>query len=322
MSPTLTERRHTFRSLPSKTRRAGTATESYADPNEALSRESSHGARSPSTVWRVQGVQQKIDHARLHAETLSKSVSEWMVRSPPSATPEYLPDRRGYRLILQPFVEAPPLEQWALLVGDCVHNLRSALDNLAFALALRRHDPPADPKGIYFPVFDDAKEFSARAGRTLGQLPEDAVQLLTAFQPFNRAAEQVKRDALLLLHHLDTHDKHRLPQIVLLAVNQRDHVAHLEFASEAEATAAMPPEGSVNGAAIQPGDSLMEIRVKRPIARLGGNVTVEAVPAIYTLVALEGVIPTLEALGRHVSEILTRCRALPSVTSVRPEAPR
>lgn len=284
---------------------------SARDPRELYRKRKSS---SIPRVDRFRGVQLKIDRARLHADALIDSVSEWTRRSQPSAKAEYLPDRLGYKLILQSFVEAPPLEQWALMTGDCVHNLRSALDNLAFALALLKRDPPARPADIYFPVFDDAERFKVKADRTLNQLPDEAVQLLTAFQPFHRGAH-VKRDALLLLHHLDIHDKHRLPQVVLFAINQGNHVVQMEFASEADAEAAVPPEATVHGGSIEPGSSLIEIRVKRPIARLTGNVNVEAVPAIQTLVALEGVIPVLQTLGQHTNEILARCRALSSATS-------
>lgn len=263
---------------------------------------------------RFRGVQLKIDRAMFHANTLIDSISEWARRARPLAKPEYLPDRLGYKLILQPFAEAPPLEQWALMAGDCVHDLRSALDNLAFALALLKCDPPLRPAEIYFPVFDDAEAFNAKAGRTLKQLPEDAANLLSACQPFHRGAD-VKRDALLLLHHLDNHDKHRLPQVVLLSVNQHNHVAEMTFSSDAEAAAAAPPEVTAHDGAIEPGNVLIEVRVKRPIARLSGNVNIEPVPAIQTLVALEGVIPVLQALVQHAKEILSHCRTLPSVAA-------
>jgi|SRR5580700_633676 hypothetical protein len=266
------------------------------------------------TVDRFRGVELKVERAKLHAEALTNSIAEWTRRSPLSAKPEYLADRLGFRLVLQSFVESPPLESWGLLAGDCVHNLRSALDNLAYALAMLKRDPPADPSGIYFPVFEDAGAFAARARRTLEQLPEDAARLLEAFQPFHRGVEHMQRDALLLLHHLDRHDKHRLPQVVLLAVNQGAHIAQIEFGSDAVAAAAMPPEATMRGGPMEPGATLIEVRVKRPIARLGGNVTVEAVPAIQTLVTVEGLIPVMEALGQYTTEILARCRILQSVT--------
>src|SRR4051794_32749877 len=51
-------------------------------------------------------------------------------------------------------IEEPPLDRWSLVAGDCVHNLRSALDNLIYAIAIyqSRQNPPPDDKSLQFPI--------------------------------------------------------------------------------------------------------------------------------------------------------------------------
>lgn len=259
------------------------------------------------------GVELKLARGRLHAETLARSVTEWIQRCPLAARAEYTLDRLGYRLILEPFAEAPLCEHWALLIGDCVHNLRSALDNLCFSLARAHRDPPADPSGIYFPVFDDPQRFQRDAVRTLRQLPPRAAALVERWQPFHRGDRAlINRDALFLLKELSNQDKHRLPQVVLMSIGQRDHNVGLQFHSDVDATAFVdgPPRVEINGGPISPGMSLIEVVGNRPIREMLGRVTVEAVPAIKTVVALEGAIPTTAALVDHAWQIFDSFRAL------------
>ena len=132
------------------------------------------------------GVELKIARARMHAQAFGASVAEWQ-SNPLSAHGEISEDRRTYKLVLDDFAVVPPVELWGMLIGDCVHNLRSALDNLCFSAARLRCDPPADPRGIQFPIFDTRQAYKSNAARTLKQLPDSAVALLEHFQPFKKS---------------------------------------------------------------------------------------------------------------------------------------
>jgi hypothetical protein len=110
------------------------------------------------------GVELKIARARLHAQSLIDSLQEWH-KNPLSAHGDISDDRRTYKLVLDEFAVVPPIELWAMMIGDCVHNLRSALDNLCYSAARLKSDPPDDPLGIQFP-------------EALG------TQVLTAFEAF------------------------------------------------------------------------------------------------------------------------------------------
>jgi hypothetical protein len=259
------------------------------------------------------GVELKIARARQHGQALRDSIEEWLGKKPLTATSEFIEGRMGYRLVVDQFSSPPLLEHWALLVGDCVHNLRSALDNLVYGLARLKVDPPNDPRAIQFPIFTSREAFekSNAVKSTLAQLPDRAAEIVTAWQPFHRKSpDHISADALNLLHHLSNQDKHRLPQVVLLSVNQRDHEVRLKFDSDEDARAFIggPPKVELRASPIDAGTALIQVIGCRRIADMAGKVTFEAVPAIQTLVALEGVMPVIDALGSHVTEIFQMFR--------------
>jgi hypothetical protein len=256
------------------------------------------------------GVELKIARARLHAQSLIDSLRDWH-KNPLTAHGEISDDRRTYKLVLDEFAVVPPIELWAMVIGDCVHNLRSALDNLCFSAARLKCDPPPDPIGIQFPICDMEAVYRDRAPRTLLQLPDEAAKLLEHFQPFQSGEpEAIKRHSLLVLQHLSNQDKHRIPQVALLRVAQHDHQQTLQFESEAEATAwvSEPPEIVIEGGPVWGGSALMTVKSNRPAGKIHGRLSLEAVPAIDTVIGLEPAVATLEALGMQVMTVFEAFR--------------
>jgi hypothetical protein len=256
------------------------------------------------------GVELRLARARMHAQGLGASVTEWQGH-PLSAHGEISEDRRQYKLVLDDFAVVPPVELWGMLIGDCVHNLRSALDNLCFGAARLKCDPPADPRGIQFPIFATREAYNGNAGRTLHQLPDEAVRLLDHFQPFQKGvADEIQKHALLMLQHLSNQDKHRIPQVALLRVQQSDHRQELTFESsiEAEEWIAAAPHFVIEGGPVWAGSTLISVTCSRPAGRIQGTVRVEAFPAIDTPIGLQGACPTIDALASQVVTIFEAFR--------------
>jgi hypothetical protein len=127
----------------------------------------------------------------------------------------------------------PPTDLLAA-IGDAVHNLRSALDAMAYGLAVLHTGPLTDEQetATYFPIFEDAVRFDAHMDRhvTKGQpqtrrglYGERGVNGLRCVQPFALSdealalgvqvdrppSEQLATDAAYRLNALWNIDKHR-----------------------------------------------------------------------------------------------------------------
>jgi hypothetical protein len=94
------------------------------------------------------GCRAKLGRARSHFEALASRVGNFFARQRYIVSVERHDDGKQYiaRLVKPP--EIPAIE-WALLIGDCIHNARSAPDYLVWELA--GADP--DDRTTMFPIF-------------------------------------------------------------------------------------------------------------------------------------------------------------------------
>lgn len=133
----------------------------------------------------------------------------------------------------------PPFHRW-VLVGEIVHDLRSALDHLTWALTVAHSGPPPRPldgwwRGVEFPIFTDAALFHkqdtrGRPGHGSGLADLRGVDpvLLPVFeslQPFQRGA-RAERHPLAMLHALSIRDKHQTLPLVAIAGRAGTITAH------------------------------------------------------------------------------------------------
>src|SRR3990170_302115 len=131
---------------------------------------------------------------------------------------------RMYPLRLRKGVEVPL--DWGVLIGEIIHNLRSALDGLVYQLAKPRE---AQPKGTEFPIFLVGRPRGCRRGRgkkgkgcsaggdhfhcrgrdRISLLRREHRADIERLQPYKRWNGQ-GQDPLWLLHEINNADKHRL----------------------------------------------------------------------------------------------------------------
>ena len=91
--------------------------------------------------------------------------------------------------------------------GDVIHNLRGALDHLAYQMTMA-HRPRTTEKelrGIYFPICKDKGAYEKAAKGYKKFFGAEAIQLLDALKPYKNGNE-----ALYRLHDLNNISKHRL----------------------------------------------------------------------------------------------------------------
>lgn len=226
----------------------------------------------------------KLARAESQIWALCTAVSNWIERNPISADCNLREGRLGFQLIQKEFPEPPQLEQWGLALGECVHNLRSALDNLAYALARLECDPPQKPNQVAFPIYQDRAKFESKGSLNIRQLPSEAAQLIEQMQPFQRVSPPdpctSDRDPLVLLQWLSNADKHRVPSVVLIAPTQWTHNVAAQFKSDEDATANVPPDVSIWAGPLSPGVVLMEWRTNCPIDSVSGKYEGKAIVSI------------------------------------------
>ena len=160
-----------------------------------------------------EGIAWKIRRAETHFSELVAGAKVFLAADPepyPIVT-EDDPESRD-RIYRMEIVRHPPAAEWGVLAGDVIHNLRSALDHLAYALCLAHSPSGTPPSGTEFPIFADEDLFdqTARGGglykiRGMSGEVQKAVRQL---QPFQHGAA-AKSQSLWLLHEMSNIDKHR-----------------------------------------------------------------------------------------------------------------
>lgn len=173
----------------------------------------------PSTSWNA-----KLARAREHVESLRGQVRDYRASEPYELKPESteVPERLAYRLSIW----RPQPTSISTTVGDIVHNLRTALENLAFGLALSSQGTltPKQEAASTFPIKRTPTLFNEFiTGRGNGLYSGRARDALRAVQPFAQLDDAHKIGVALdkqpgaesdwdLLYRLDklwNIDKHR-----------------------------------------------------------------------------------------------------------------
>jgi hypothetical protein len=260
----------------------------------------------------IRSVDLKLARADSQVRTLADQISAWTSRNPITARVELRDQRLGFRLILQDFAETAPIDDWGLLIGECVHNLRSALDNLAFALARLRRDPPRNPGAIAFPIYQDRSQFKKHGLGKLDQMPAEAASLIERLQPFQRDMPEVEgtpdTDALVLLQGLNNADKHRVPSVVFVAPVEIGTSCAVKFSSDEDAAANVPPDVTVSLDPLQTGLVLVEHKTTRPIESVSANSQCKAVVFLETKQQRSHVAKTLNELSYYTALVVSHFR--------------
>ncbi len=223
----------------------------------------------------------KLQRAAKLLSELTVSVSNWNELHPIKARCELRDERMGYKLILDRYDSPETPQDWSLCFGEIVHNLRSGLDNLAFALARTQLDPPTNPRAIHFPICE--KETQLDRTR-LNQLPEKAVEMIERIQPYHRNKVDVlgcpEQDPLVLLQKFSNTDKHQIPPVVLVAPERISLSTSVKFYSDEDASANVPPDVTVWAGPLEPEAVLLEYRTNCAIEAASGDWTGAAVAAV------------------------------------------
>ena len=113
-------------------------------------------------------------------------------------------------------------ESIALITGDIIQNLRSALDHLAFQLCVVGSGSRTSGRHIYFPIAEDAAAYKLAKSKKTKGLAQHAKDTIDALNPYRGG-----NDTLWKIHELNNLDKHRLLVTVGSSVRSFDLGAHM-----------------------------------------------------------------------------------------------
>ncbi len=155
-------------------------------------------------------IRQKIKWANKHIQNLDLINRSFIDPEPYVVEPYYDPNwgdkgRTIYRVIDLPTIP----EDIPLITGDAIHNLRSALDHLAYSLAEISSPQGFDETEICFPISECVNKHEAKLGGEIKRiLRQDFINAMRLVEPYKGGKGY--GNTLWRLHKLDIIDKHRL----------------------------------------------------------------------------------------------------------------
>lgn len=156
----------------------------------------------------------KLARATKHLHTLEEVVPAFLREHDYPVVHEV--DRAAFYHRWKVELGTPFPECWALVIGDMAHNMRSALDHIAWELA---GSDPADT-WTQFPIYAEETKF-AQAGRVVKTIPKRPLALIKWLQPYRRPNPY--DDRLWTIHALDAEDKHKTITILLAAMVETEY---------------------------------------------------------------------------------------------------
>jgi hypothetical protein len=127
---------------------------------------------------------------------------------------DYHPKRHGFSVVVTDIDPMPPT--WGLILGDVANNLRSACDQLAWALVTRGRTPPDKlseeaQRRVYLPIAGSRKRFNRELPKKLPGVRRADIAVVRRYQPYHYG-RRGRWFASLILADLNTDDKHRTVQ--------------------------------------------------------------------------------------------------------------
>jgi hypothetical protein len=251
----------------------------------------------------LDGCHAKLFRAYEHFGELDADIGRFYKSETHRIVDEFDEDSGWYRFTLAVDVQ-PPL-RWSVLLGDWLHNLRSALDHLAWELVKHNGGSPGVWTG--FPICLTSHAFlDAKGGqRQLAGMSREARALVERVQPFQGKVPDYH--PLRVLQQLSNSDKHRTVAPVLAIVRPAD--AHDEaFTVESN----LPPIDqrliNIIGQPLNDGAPLLALRFKsKPTIKLRAVIPVQiAFGEDHEITGYE----SLKGLGNYVGHVFGLIRPL------------
>lgn len=156
----------------------------------------------------LEGIWGKLARANYHLVTLNGESSAYLSRQPYRISHER--EAEGTEHVFRAYITEPLPPVLSPLIGDCVQNMRNALDHLAWQLVIA--SGVAQPRrGTGFPISKDAAAFHD-ARNQIREMSPAIRAAIERVQPYQRG--DIDRDPLWVLNELARVDRHRTLHVV------------------------------------------------------------------------------------------------------------
>jgi hypothetical protein len=149
------------------------------------------------------GSRVKIERAKKHVQDLIIALTTFSDSKPYKVGTKRDSETKRLIYYVTEVRELPP--HIATIVGDVIHNLRSALDYLAYQLVIVGKGNNRPFRHVEFPIFDSAQKYEAGKHRKIKGMRPEAIKAIDIIKPYKSGNDQLWR-----LHRLNNIDKHRL----------------------------------------------------------------------------------------------------------------
>jgi hypothetical protein len=249
----------------------------------------------------------KMQRANEHLAALKSELLAWVATEPFATSRQQNGDGSRHSILVH-IKNAPPLDRWSLIGGDCIHALRCALDHFVYALAVHESgkNPPPNERQLQFPISDTKAQFRGRPLDRIKSLSSKAKTQIELIQPYHRCHAHLP-PLLSVLRDLDDADKHRLLSVVV----SRNTLDRFRFSAIPPQRPIVPTAFGYYRGPVQEGAEIAWFTIDPPDPALKYECENFLVIAIGHAKGSSGetlteVVPVLEWLTNEVTDVITR----------------
>ena len=125
---------------------------------------------------RIELIQAKLERAYKHISDIDAAIRLFFESSPYVIVAKQDQQTGDYVSYVESVRDVPA--DVPLIAGDAIHNIRSALDHLAWQLVLSTGNTPGPSTS--FPIFDSAAEYETRSERKVKGMRQAAIDAIGA----------------------------------------------------------------------------------------------------------------------------------------------
>jgi len=135
----------------------------------------------------LRGAEVRLERAHEHIHALRHESRMFMMELPEAYGWAIDDEPVGLDYIVRAKILRPPPPRLAILAADACHSIRSALDMVAWELALKGDNPPPeDDRSTGFPICTHDGAWKSRStDRAIERIRPEAVEVINSFQPYH-----------------------------------------------------------------------------------------------------------------------------------------